>query len=426
MSNSARALALSVIHRVIEEGAYSSLTLSAALRGSSLPPRDRDFATQLTYGTLRRIVSLDWALERITDRPLERAPPHARSVLRLGAYQLLFLHVPDHAAVGETVALARQHERGFANAVLRRLAREEVRWPDGDSPGAISIRTGLAEWAVIELTQVVGPRGEDVSRALATAPPLALRTNTCRIGADQLEGALRDAGREVRRGELHPETLLVDAAAPTHLPGWNEGWFTVQDEASAFVVRALDPQPGDAVLDACAAPGGKAGHIACLAGAEGTTVAGDVAPRRIGLVRQVGERLGVRLHVLVHDARRPAVRGPFDRILVDAPCSGIGAARRRPELLWRPRRDNLSILARLQVSIVAGVSDLLKAGGRLVYSVCTFPRAETDAVCDAVLRTRPDLEPADIEGPDGPASRVRLWPDRHSSDAMFVAAFRRA
>jgi 16S rRNA (cytosine967-C5)-methyltransferase len=120
------------------------------------------------------------------------------------------------------------------------------------------------------------------------------------------------------------------------------------------------------------------------------------------------------------------VRGPFDRILVDAPCSGIGAARRRPELLWRPRKDNLSTLARLQVSIVGGVSDLLKPGGRLVYSVCTFPRAETDAVCDAILRTRPDLEPAEIDGPDGAASRVRLWPDRHSTDAMFVAAFRRA
>ncbi|HXF73566.1 MAG TPA: hypothetical protein VNO79_13290, partial [Actinomycetota bacterium] len=136
-------------------------------------------------------------------------------------------------------------------------------------------------------------------------------------------------------------------------------------------------------------------------------------------------RLGVRALVLAQDARRPALREGFDRALVDAPCSGIGAARRRPELLWRPRRQELAGLARLQVAIAAAVAGLLRPGGRLVYSVCTFPRAETDAACDALLRHRPDLEPAAVDGPDGPAPRVRLWPHRHGTDAMFVAAFRR-
>jgi 16S rRNA (cytosine967-C5)-methyltransferase len=127
----------------------------------------------------------------------------------------------------------------------------------------------------------------------------------------------------------------------------------------------------------------------------------------------------------VLDARGPATRGPFAGILGAAPCAGIGSARRRPELLWRFRREELSSLARLQVAIVAGVADLLRPGGRLVYSVCTFPRAETDAACDAIVRHRPDLAPIELAGPDGPAPRVRLWPHRHGTDAMFVAGFRR-
>jgi 16S rRNA (cytosine967-C5)-methyltransferase len=177
------------------------------------------------------------------------------------------------------------------------------------------------------------------------------------------------------------------------------------------------------VLDACAAPGGKTASIACRVGSEGSVVAGDVSPHRAALIPDGLSRLGLRTLVLAQDATRPALRGGFDRVLVDAPCSGIGAARRRPELLWRPRRAELSRLARLQVAIAVAGSDLLESGGRLVYSVCTFPRAETDAACDAIVRHRQDLRPVETPGPDGPALRHRLWPHRHHTDAMFVAAF---
>jgi 16S rRNA (cytosine967-C5)-methyltransferase len=197
----------------------------------------------------------------------------------------------------------------------------------------------------------------------------------------------------------------------------------VQDQASSFVVDALDPQPGDRVLDACAGPGGKAAHIACLVGVEGRVVAGDVAVQRARLVSGTADRLGVRVLVLAQDGRRPAVREGFDRVLVDAPCSGIGSARRRPELLWRADKRDLSALARLQVGIATAAAGLLRPGGRLVYSVCTFPRAETDAVCDALLRRVPALEPVALEGPDGPAERIRLWPHIHGTDAMFLAGF---
>ena len=387
--------------------------------------RDRDLAAELTYGTIRRVLPIDHALSAHTDRPLERSSPAARSLLRLGAYQLLFTRVPDHAAVAETVELAGQRERGFVNAVLRKVAAEPPSWPDGPSDHAVSIRTGLSSWAVGELRRQLGPEAEEAARALSTPAPLAVRTNTCRISLGELERKFRAAGLEIHRGTLDPDALLVDAAFPQRLPGWRDGWFTVQDEASAFVVGALDPRPGERVLDACAGPGGKASHIACIVGRRGLAVAGDVSHRRAGLVTKLADRLGVRVHVVTQDAILPAIRGPFDRILVDAPCSGLGAARRRPELLWRPQKENLSRLARLQVAIVTGVADLLRPGGRLVFSVCTFPRAETSAVCDAVLRRRPDLEPAPIEGPDGAMPQVRLWPHRQGTDAMFLAAFRR-
>lgn len=420
-----RGVAIDVIRRVVEHGAYSNLALPAALARSGLSRADRALASELAYGTLRRLLSLDWALAPRTIRPLSEASPRARALLRLGAYQLLFTRIPSHAAVSETVALAGSRERGFVNAVLRALSSEPPAWPTGATDRDVSVRTGLSEWAVGELRRLVGNEAEEAAAALATRAPLGLRANACRTSVEELERSLAAVGVGSRRGTVHPETLLVPAVVPADLPGFREGWFTVQDQASAFVVGALDPRPGERILDACAGPGGKAGHIACLVSPGGTVVAADASPSRSRLVRTTVDRLGLRALVLSQDARRPAIRGPFDRVLVDAPCSGIGAARRRPELLWRPRRGDPSGLARLQVGLAAASAELLRPGGTLVYSVCTFPRAETDAACDALLRKRPDLEPVAIEGPDGAGPRIRLWPHRHEADAMFVAAFLR-
>jgi 16S rRNA (cytosine967-C5)-methyltransferase len=215
----------------------------------------------------------------------------------------------------------------------------------------------------------------------------------------------------------------VPGASPTDLPGFAEGWFAVQDQASSYVVDVLEPQPGELILDACAAPGGKATDIACRAA---SVVAADLTEARIRLVRRSAGRLRAEARLLVQDASAPALREGFDRILVDAPCSGIGAARRRPELLWRPERKELSRLARLQVGLALGAASLLRPGGVLVYSVCTFPRAETDAACDALLGKAPYLRPHPFTGPDGQTvERARLWPHRHGTDAMFIARFRR-
>jgi 16S rRNA (cytosine967-C5)-methyltransferase len=423
---SARSVALDVIRRVTDEGAYSNLTLARTLARAGLSERDAAFATELVYGTLRRLIPIDHALAPLLERPIDTAPKGARAALRLGGYQLRYLRVPAHAAVSETVALVDQRHRGFVNAVLRRFATLEQVGAEGASDLAVSLRTGLSEWGVRELRRVVGSdeETEHAAAALAERAPLTIRANACRTTADELERELSAAGIQTERGTIHPDSLVVASGSPSGLPGFAEGGFAVQDQASSFVVRALDPQPGDRVLDVCAGPGGKTGHLACLVRPQGRAVAADVSLPRLELVRANLERLGVRAGLLVQDGRRPAVRDGFDRVLVDAPCSGIGSARRRPELLWRARKDELAGLARLQVGIATAAAGLLRPGGRLVYSVCSFPRAETDAACDAIVRRAPGLEPVEIVGPDGPAERVRLWPHRHGCDAMFVAAFR--
>jgi 16S rRNA (cytosine967-C5)-methyltransferase len=422
----ARSVAAAVIRRVIDEGAYSNLALSRTLARARLDERDAALATELSYGTIRRRIRLDDALGPLLQRPIDTAPKSARSLLRLGAYQLLYTRIPPHAAVSETVGLADPRHRGFVNAVLRRLASRGSRVPDGPTDEDVALRTGMSPWAIAELRRLLGDDAEAAAAALAGPGRTTIRVNACRADADELERELRGAGVDVERGAIHGGSLLLAGGDPASLAGFGEGRFTVQDQASAFVVDALDPQPGERVLDACAGPGGKAGHLACRVRPGGRVVAADVSVQRAALVRRTLDRLGLAGSVVAQDARRPAVEAAFDRILVDAPCSGIGSARRRPELLWRVGRDELSGLARLQVAIVAAAADVLRPGGRLVYSVCTFPRAETDAACDAILRHRPDLEPAELVGPDGPATRIRLWPHRHGCDAMFVAGFRRA
>jgi 16S rRNA (cytosine967-C5)-methyltransferase len=424
--STARSVALEAIRRVIDEHAYSTLVLPALLRRARLDARDRAFATELAYGTLRRRIPIDRSIGMRSTRPIERIDPRVLHVLRLGAYQLASTSVPSYAAVAETVSLATGRERGFVNAILRRLAGEPVPAPAGRGPEDVAARTGLIPWAVAELEAVVGPEAEDAAAAFARRGPLCLRTNTARIDVGSLERALRGAGLDPRPASLDPACLLLDGGDPTTLPGYRDGWFAVQDQASAFVVRVLDPGPGDRIADVCAAPGGKALATAAATDPEGIVVAADRSERRVALIARQAARLGVRPALVVQDSTAPAVHGPFDRVVVDAPCSGIGSARRRPELLWRVDRGRLAALGAQQLRLLEVAADLLRDGGRLVYSVCTFPRAETDAVCDELLRIRRDLVPVVTEGPDGDAERHRLWPHRHGSDGMFVAVFRRA
>jgi 16S rRNA (cytosine967-C5)-methyltransferase len=423
---SARAVALDVVGRVIEEGAYSNRALPIALARSGLDVRDRAFAMELTFGTLRRRLPLDAAVADAAGRPLERMTPVARNALRLGAYQLLDAGVPPHAAVSATVDLVGGRERGFVNAVLRRIAAAPPAPVTGADPASIASRTGLARWAVDELVSVLDSEAGDAASMLASRGPLSLRVIG---GSPQVPGTLeelRASGLSAEVGRIDPACVVVHGGDPRTITAFGQGRVTVQDQASAFVSRLVGARPGDHLYDVCAAPGGKSLHLAELVGAGGRVLATDRSPARVGLIATASARIGLHPWLVVQDATNPAVGGTFDGVLIDAPCSGIGSARRRPELLWRVRKPQLASLSALQFAIASASVDRVKPGGRFVYAVCTFTRAETDAVCDALVRARPDLEPIETAGPDGPRLRHRLWPHRHGCDGMFAAAFRRS
>ncbi len=424
-SSSARALALDVVARVIDGGAYSNRLLPVALDRSALDARDRAFAMALAFGTLRRRLALDAAVTKAAGRPIERITTPARHALRLGAYQLIDMQIPAHAAVSATVDLVGGRERGFVNAVLRAIASDPPGPAPGSSAEALALRTGLAPWAVTELERLVGDDTEVAATALASQASLCLRVIG---GVDRVPAVLEEiaaAGLEATVGSVDPACVLVPGGDPRTLAAFREGRVTVQDQASVFVGRLVDAGAGDRIADVCAAPGGKALHLAELVGPRGRVVAADRSPGRVGLIRTSAARLGRKPWLVVHDATAPPFRGGFDAVLVDAPCSGIGSARRRPELLWRVEQRAVSPLAARQLAIVTAAADLVRPGGRLVYAVCTYTRAETDAVCDALVRTRADLEPMPTLGPDGMTERHRLWPHRHGTDGMFVAAFGR-
>lgn len=369
---SARAVALDVLDRIDPGGAYANLALSAALDRSGLAGPDRGFATDLVYGTTRMRRACDFLVDRFLAREAE---PRVRNALRMGAYQLVFAHVPPHAAVGETVEVAPHRARGLVNAVLRRVAETPVVWPDD------AVRLSVPDWVAGQLEDDLGP--EDAAGALVA---------------------------------------MNEPATVTERP---DGY--VQDLASQQVAAAVGAVPGERVLDLCAAPGGKA---TALAEAGGRVVAADVRPARAGLVAANASRLGLadRIDVVAADGTAPPWRpGSFDRVLVDAPCSGLGTLRRRADLRWRIEPEAVDRLAALQRGLLAAAADLVRAGGTLVYSVCTLTADESTEVDDWLAGERPDLAPLDPPGaPWRPWGRgAILLPQTAGTDGMCLFRYAR-
>ncbi|HEY4398633.1 MAG TPA: 16S rRNA (cytosine(967)-C(5))-methyltransferase RsmB [Acidimicrobiia bacterium] len=428
---SSRETALAALLR-IEDGAYSNVVLPAMLRNSTLDPRDRAFATDLVYGTLRQQRALDYLLGLSADRPLDDLDTATRVSLRLGAYQLT-RDFPAHAAVGETVAVAPRRARGYVNAVLRALAGVAPNWPwpNGESVAALGVRLSYPDWIVEALVAGYGLADARASLEIANEPPpVALRVNPGRATVQAVADELRAAGVEVTRGTLADGALLARGLGdPARLPAVAEGRATPQDEASQAVVDVLDPRPAETVVDAAAAPGGKATAIAERVGAQGRVVACDVHPGRIRLIASARDRLGLdRVLPVVADGRALPVRPACaDRVLVDAPCSGLGVLRRRAELRWRIRPDDLPRLVELQRDLLREAAGVVHPGGVLVYSVCTLTADETTHVDAWAERELPQLV---ADPPPGAPWRPRgrgavLLPHDAGTDGMYVLRLRR-
>ncbi len=437
----ARVVAFAVIRRVLERGAYADRALPAHAAGLSV--RDRALATQLVYGTVQRQATLDHVLDRLSSRSTDRLDPPVLAALRLGLFQLLYLdHVPAHAAVGESVELAKRGGGGGAslvNAVLRRAGREGqtllAELHDRD-PAAAAIAHSVPRWLAEMWFAELGAVGaRELLRAVNHPAESSLRANALRCTRAQLLELLPVRAREA--DEL-PEGVVVQEAFDAHGSKLFEGGLMMpQSRASMLVSRILDPQPGERVLDLCAAPGAKTTHLAALAGDQGEIVAVERNPGRAVALGRTLDRLGVRSgRIQVADAAERhhdgvARRGGFDRVLVDPPCSGLGTLQSRPDLRWRVRPEAVDELAAAQALILEAGAQALAPGGTLVYSVCTISRTESVAVIEGLLRERPDIA-ADRLGEQWPAfspglrsPHLQLLPHRHGTDGFFIARLRR-
>ncbi len=442
-----RHLAFDILNRV-EAGAYADLALDAALsRVPEMDPRDRGLLTELVYGVLRQRGRLDYVLARFCSQPLVKVEPKVLTLLRLGAYQLLLLdRVPAPAAVFETVELARRagltRATGFINGILRSLLRA----PDGkalpdpaENPSAyLEHALSLPDWLA---RRWLAELGREEAFALAEASrqpaPFTLRINTLQTSREAYLEQLTRAGFEAMPTSFAPEGVIVAGRGAKRLPGSADGWFQVQDEASMLIPHLLAPQPGERILDACAAPGGKTTEIAALTGNAARILALDLHPQRVVLIAEGARRLHCSgIETRCWDLTTPPdflAAGSFDRVLVDAPCSGLGVLRRNPETRWRRTEAEIRQLADLQQRILDNVAGLLRPGGVLLYSLCTLTPEETEGVVEAFLAGHPefvreDLRPHFPQWPDlfDDLGALRTFPHRHGGmDAFFAVRLRK-
>lgn len=401
------------------------MDLAAALdRALSKPgwdPRDKRLAAELTYGVARWRFRLDWAIRRATGRRPKDLDRRVRTLLRLGVYQLAFTRIPPPAAVHATVALAGADpaRRGFVNGVLRALLRDGVPEPPADAKH-FGPRHGLPDWLARRWLARLGPVTAETLARQANAPaPLTLRVNTARIAPEDLAGRLEAAGLAVTASAWVPDALRVAGPLPVReIPGYAEGLWYVQDEAGQLVARLVGARSGERVLDACAAPGGKATQLAAAVGEKGEVVALEPDAGRLERLAANVLRLGcanvrvVRGDLGDSDQGPPAgAEGPFDRVLVDAPCSGLGVLGRHPEGRWWKDAAGILACAKAQGAILAQAAALVRPGGVLVYAVCTGEPEETTEVTAAFLAAHPDFQVVAADAVLGAAARPWTAPD---------------
>jgi 16S rRNA (cytosine967-C5)-methyltransferase len=426
--HTARSLALAVLLECRRHEGFVGEILDRHLGQTSLSPADRRLCTQLVYGVLRRRGTLEALLQPLITRPLENVEPWLWDALCLGAFQLALLtQVPAHAALNETVELAaafgRPGAKGFLNGVLRALARL-ITDRQTDTPAAYALPLEAGAYRVLAQAVLPDPRtnpleylaaGFALPRWLterwasrftreecyrlgfwfAGPAPLTLRTNVLCTDRTTLLAALSQAGIAAEPGD-HPQAIRVrDAVSIRDLPGYEQGWFAVQDESAMRVASALLPQPGALVLDLCAAPGGKATHLAELMRNQGQIVACDVEEKRLRTVNELASRLGIGIIqtrlIRVGMEEKDVPPGPFDAVLVDVPCSNTGVLGRRPEVRWRLRPGELPHLAALQRRLLSLAVSRTKVGGAIVYSTCSMEPEENRQVVQAVRETIPNL-----------------------------------
>lgn len=442
MTVNPRQAAFNTLLRIEKERSYADILINRELQTGLLSGPDRGLYTELVYGTLRMQGTLDHIIGLFSKTPLPRMERAVVLLLRLGLYQMFFLdRVPVSAAVNETVNLAKQYAgkaTGFINAVLRNAdrGRDSISYPDPvNEPAAfLTTRHSHPQWIVKSwLAQLGFAEAAELAAALSAPPPFTIRVNRLKLERDALQTRLQTEAVTAVPCHYAPDGLTVTSSVSLpHLPSFNKGLFSVQDEASQLTALLLAPLPGNSILDLCAAPGGKATYLAEQTGDRCSLVACDRNPRKLALIREATERLGIQsITPALLDATKPLEKlqtGLFDRILVDAPCSGLGVIHRNPEGKWWKVPTDPARLAVTQLDLLENAAARLKQGGILVYSTCSTSLEENEQVVDNFLTRHPDfmIEPVSRVLPQVAAMETaqgffRSWPHRHGMDGFFAA-----
>ncbi|NMP36612.1 MAG: 16S rRNA (cytosine(967)-C(5))-methyltransferase RsmB [Clostridiales bacterium] len=432
---SPRQLAYETLLKIEKDKAYSNLVLDSLLSDANGNVRDSAFVSAVVYGVTERLVTLDYTLALYLKEPLSKLKPQVLTVLRMGAYQILYMdRVPDSAAVNESVVLAKincRYASSLVNAVLRSVVRNGLKLPEEDGLKRISLEYSCPEWLADMLIQSYG---EDAARKMLASfigkPRTFIRVNTLKTDVASLAGELEAEGIKTLECEIVPEALeVLDAAGLNKTRAYAKGLFHVEDISSQLCCGALAAQPGETVMDMCASPGGKSFTIAQMMENRGALYSFDKTENRVSLIKNGSERLGIHIinagvnDACVHNSGLPAA----DRVLCDVPCSGFGVMGRKPEIKYKSK-DELDNLPSIQYCILRTCSEYVKPGGRLVYSTCTLCERENREVCEKFLSENAGFVPERVL-PDIPrrdnTDFITLLPGISGSDGFFIAAFKR-
>lgn len=445
-----REVALDVLVAVEEREAYSNLLLDHALKESGLSARDRGLATELVYGTIQRRLTLDWILNDLVKKGVFSLDPWVRQLLRMGVYQLRYLdRIPDRAVVHETVSIAKKRGHrgisGLANGVLRSYQRRRREWQLPAQPEThreLALVTSHPEWLVRRLSGVYGMEETKAMLEANNRPPRSsVRINLLKGDREEVAERIRQKmpAVAVEPSAVSVQGLVLSGGGnPAASTLFREGWYTVQDESSMLVSEILDPQPGERVLDGCAAPGGKTGHLAERMADEGVLVSCDIHSHKVDQIQDQVRRLGL----TIVEPRRTDMRElvgsekPFDRVLLDAPCSGLGVIRRKPDIKWSKEPREIEALTDLQKQLLDAAAKLVSPGGILVYSTCTLEPEENSRQVEAFLDGHPDFHP-DITLEERLPEIVReqailgegwvqILPHHFDSDGFFIARLKKS
>ena len=443
----AREIVVDILQKVELEGAYSNIVLKQTLdHYKGLIIKDKGLITEITNGTLKYTRKIDYIINQFSNTPTHKMKPVIRYTLRMSVYQIIFLDkIPNSAVCNEAVEIVKKRKMGrlsgFVNGVLRNIIRhvDTVKYPDSSTHPVEYLGTmySFPDWMIaLWLENYSYDFVEALCQSMNQSPDLSIRVNSLLMSKEDLSNELQKQGIRVESGNLAPEALVLHGGVSiASLDSFQKGYFTVQDESSMLVARVLDPQQGEIIFDACAAPGGKSTHIAELMAGEGSVVSADIYQHKLDLINQTATRMEHQiLKTVLQDATQLNTDyiNKFHRVLIDAPCSGLGILRKKADIRWRKQWADIKVLTQLQKDIIKTCSQYVKPNGIMVYSTCTISPLENEQMVKWItdnlefdLEDMNDYIPPSLHNETTEKGYVQIFPSTANTDGFFISRFRK-